>query len=112
MSSLCTGSTVARWQEVAKVEATVECILEHLNVRTGYVLPQFHCVYDNLFSTVPSVENGGLFNDDNPFDVQQWNALLETGYERRYEVERDVNGNQLSGPTLQEEWLAGPELQT
>ena len=82
-----------------------------LNVRTGYVSPQFHCVYDNLFTTVPSVENGGLFNDDNPFNESRWNELVQSGYEKRYELERDVNGNQLPGPILQDEWLTGQELQ-
>jgi hypothetical protein len=62
-----------------------------LNVATGSVSPQFHCVYDDLFSTVPNAESGGLFlNDHDTFDIKKWNRLLQSGHELSIEQEWDV----------------------
>ena len=52
-----------------------------LNMRTGSISPQFHCVYDDLFTTVPNADSGGLF-DPNVFDATSWARLIESGVER------------------------------
>ena len=52
-----------------------------LSLRTGAFSPQFHCVFDDLFTTVPSGGNGPLV-DTNRFDLDEWNRLISTGYER------------------------------
>jgi len=78
-----------------------------LNLDSGYISPQYHCVYDNLFSTVPSSE-GGLYQDGT-FDPSKWNQLIQSGHERSYEPEYDINGRLLPGPMLSDEWLSGEE---
>ena len=81
-----------------------------MNITTGYVNPQYHCVYDNTFSTVPTMGNGGLFDDNELFHVDKWNQLIATEYELSFELEYDAAGNLIPGPVLQEDWLTGPKL--
>ena len=52
-----------------------------LNPVTGHVSPQYHCVYDELFSTVVNAEPGRPLNAD-PFTSNEWQTLLELGHER------------------------------
>ena len=52
-----------------------------LNPRTGHISPQYHCVYDDLFSTVPNADSGGLVDVD-PFRADQWEKLVSAGTER------------------------------
>ena len=44
-----------------------------LNVNSGYVSPQYHVVYDDLFTSVPNSENGGFTKDSEPFAESEWN---------------------------------------
>jgi hypothetical protein len=78
-----------------------------LNLNTGHVSDQYHCVYDDLFSTVNSPE-GGPFGIDN-FSVQHWTRLIESGYERHVEPEMDDAGNPIPFPEMTDDWLSGPE---
>ena len=39
-----------------------------LNLTTGFVSPQYHVVYDDLFSTVTNAESGGVFAQE-PFNA-------------------------------------------
>ena len=66
------------------------------NLTTGYVSPQFHVVYDELFGTV--------FARDGPFDPDVWNNLFlnHRGY---VPDEDDV------APELADEWLTQDEIQ-
>jgi hypothetical protein len=81
-----------------------------LNVATGSVSPQFHCVYDDLFSTVPNAESGGLlFNDHDTFDIKKWNRLIQSGHELSIEQEWDADGQPIPLPELDDEWLSAEE---
>lgn len=57
-----------------------------LNLETGNITPQYHCVHDDTFSSV-------LADSDAPFDATEWNPLLVIGHERYWnpvESETDV----------------------
>ena len=71
-----------------------------LNSRTGAISPQFHCVYDDLFTTVPNAEAGGLF-DVTTFDAESWNRLIESGLERTLD-----DDEALELPDLHPDWLS------
>ena len=73
-----------------------------LNLATGYVSPQYHLVADDLFTTVPNAEAGGLF-DTTTFDADQWSRLLETGYEFHLDLMEDAP------PSLHDDWLTPAE---
>ena len=81
-----------------------------MNLKSGFVSPQYHVVIDDLFTTVPNAEQGGLY-DPITFDADRWASLLETGYERHLDADpatwRRQNGP--NGPTLADDWLTGPE---
>jgi hypothetical protein len=73
-----------------------------LNLRTGFVSPQYHVVYDDEFTTVPNAESGGLFNADNPFSAAQWQRLVASGSERVIVSDDDVL------PALHRDWTPPP----
>jgi hypothetical protein len=78
-----------------------------LNLQTGHISDQFHCVYDDRFATV-SCPNG------NPvvaasFDVTSWNRILESGYEWHVNIEVDDRGRPIVLQALDDDWLSGPE---
>jgi len=56
----------------------IGCIL---NLRTGHVLPQYHCVYDNQFSTVSDAVVGNFLTDD-AIQLDVWEQLVEAGCKR------------------------------
>ena len=74
-----------------------------LNPLTGNVSPQYHCVYDELFTTVPNADPGGLANQPPLFDQVTWERMLENGYERILDI-ADDNGNAIGQPELDAEW--------
>jgi hypothetical protein len=47
-----------------------------LNLRTGFVSPQYHVVYDDEFTTMPNSESGGLFDPNRPFNADHGIVLL------------------------------------
>lgn len=78
-----------------------------LNLQTGHVSPQYHVVIDDLFTTVPNADQGGLF-DVADFDATTWNRLVETGYEQHLDEDGLASGNRhdrRNRPTLANEWL-------
>jgi hypothetical protein len=79
-----------------------------LNLRTGHVSPQFHVVYDDLYSTVPNAETGGLLDLDR-FQAESWSRLIAAGSERYIEDEYDDRGNVLPPPPLHDDWLTPAE---
>jgi hypothetical protein len=85
---------------------TVGCIL---NLRTGSVSPQYHVVYDDLFSTVPNGETGGIV-DDMPFNPQTWQKIVESGVERRIDEVEEASSGTPYVPSLDREWLSEDEL--
>ena len=77
-----------------------------LNLVTGFVSPQFHLVFDDLFATVAT---DGLHADH--FDAVSWSRLIESGYEPDvWGIERDADGRLLPAPPrLDESWLSDHE---
>jgi hypothetical protein len=65
--------------------STVGLILNH---RTGFVSPQYHVVYDDLFSSVPNAETGGLIEAPTQ-DSEFWRNIISTGYESLVNEEED-----------------------
>ena len=76
------------------------------NLTTGYVSPQFHVVYDDHFSTVPTDgTHMKLFNPDS------WNTLIEGGYERAWGFNYNDDGRIINPPPeLDESWLSESEI--
>jgi len=72
-----------------------------LNLDSGAVSPQFHVVYDDLFSMVPMDDSF----DGSPFSESIWKQLVVSGLERC--IFDDENDSRLS---LAEEWLTKDEL--
>jgi hypothetical protein len=80
-----------------------------LNLRTGSVSPQFHVIYDDLYSTVPNAETGGILDLDH-FLADNWAKLVESGSERALEEpDFDSAGQRLPLPELHDEWLTSAE---
>jgi hypothetical protein len=81
-----------------------------LNLTTGHISPQYHLVYDELFSTVFS---SSLQEDALPHRVfvpEVWNKLIQSGYDRLECLEEvDGSGNM---PALSEDWLTPAEIDT
>jgi hypothetical protein len=80
-----------------------------LNLQTGHISDQFHCVYDDHYSTV-------LCPEGNPFEtasfsLEKWNRILESGYERHVDIEVDKRGHPIVLRALDDDWLTGPERQ-
>jgi hypothetical protein len=50
--------------------------VSQLNLQTGHISDQFHCVYDDHFATV-SCPDGNPFEAAS-FDVTSWNPILES----------------------------------
>ena len=81
--------------------STVGRILNH---RTGHISPQFHCIYDDLFTTVPNADHGGIL-DLETFQADQWAELVASGSERLHADDPDE-----VPPELPDEWLTADEL--
>ena len=77
-----------------------------LNLATGFVSPQFHVVYDDLFSSVPNAETGGALQPD-VFTGPFWDTLLATGLERLDDGDYD---GEPEPPPLHHDWLTNEEL--
>jgi hypothetical protein len=80
-----------------------------MNLRTGNVSPQYHVVYDDLFSTVPNGETGGIL-DDMPFNQLSWSNILEPGWEREIDPVHEASSGTRFVPSLDCEWLSDEEL--
>jgi hypothetical protein len=80
-----------------------------LNLRTGHVSPQYHVVYDDLFSTVPNAESGGV-DDQMPFNPLTWNQIVSTGHERTIDPVEEASTGTRYVPSLDKEWLSDDEL--
>ncbi|CAJ1952569.1 unnamed protein product [Cylindrotheca closterium] len=108
------GKKIPKWDARARrgmylgVSPTHSSLVSRfLNLQTGYVSPQYHVVIDDLFTTVPNADQGGLF-DVAEFDATTWKNLLETGYEKHLDKEGLASGNRSdrrNPPTLANEWL-------
>jgi len=70
-----------------------------LNLTTGSTSPQFHVVFDNLFSTVPSLQ-GGPTIEGKSFDPAVWEKLIANGLCRSEFQQVDAHGQPLARHTL------------
>lgn len=81
-----------------------------LNPRTGYVSPQYHVVYDELFATVSS----SLLGDDDYFDPQTWDTLVSFGHDNTLQDEdvRTAEDGSILVPFQDwfDSWLSPDEL--
>jgi hypothetical protein len=80
-----------------------------LNLRTGSISPQFHVVYDDLFSSVPNAEAGGVLELEQ-FREASWRTILESGHERILYREFGPDGRLIPPPSLSDEWLTPAEI--
>ena len=80
--------------------STIGCIL---NLRSGFISPQYHVIYDGLFSTVPNAESGGTLEP--VLDGSFWHKLIDTGYES---LLTDDDDDPL--PDLHPNWLTDTEI--
>ena len=73
------------------------------NLRTEYILPQFHVVYDNLFQTVM-----GGYEDNSAISDQIWSSLVvdnTSNIAEQAEVENEPV------PQINVDWLNPTEIQ-
>jgi hypothetical protein len=97
-----------RGQYLGQSTAHSSTIGRILNLNTGWVSPQYHVVYDDLFTTVPNAESGGLLEIQD-FNATSWNRLIESGLERHIDdVEFDRQGRRFL-PELHDDWLTNFE---
>jgi hypothetical protein len=71
-----------------------------LNLRTGFISPQYHVVYDEHFTTVMSSQF-----DYDLFDAATWNTLVQSGYENILDPE-DVHGETVPFSDWFDDWIA------
>jgi hypothetical protein len=108
------GKKVPKWRPRARRGLYVGVSQRHsttvgrvLNLNTGHISAQYHCVYDDTFSTV-SCPFGNPFDVDT-FSEETWQRIIETGYERHVPIEFDARGRPLPLFELADDWLSGPE---
>jgi hypothetical protein len=78
-----------------------------LNLNTGHISDQYHCVYNNTFFTV-SRPFGNPFDVDTSTD-ETWQGITEIGYERHGNLELDDRRRALPLFELADGWLSGPK---
>jgi hypothetical protein len=103
------GNKIPKWQPRSRRGKFLGLSTTHstsigliLNLRTGFVSPQYHVVYDDEFTTVPNSESGGFFDPNRPFDPVLWNRLVATG------TERVVVDDEDELPPLHRDWQPPP----
>jgi hypothetical protein len=100
------GQKVPKWQPRARCGQFLGYSTDYsssigliLNTNTGNIIPQYHVVHDDNFTTVASVDS------NKPFDATSWNAILQTGVKRYLSDDIDRFGKPLPLPSLHDEWL-------
>jgi hypothetical protein len=101
------GKKIPKWQPRARRGQFLGYSKDHLttiglvlNIATGHVSPQFHVVYDDLLTSVPNAEHGGLL-EITEFEANARERLVDSGLERSLD---DGNGDRL--PPLHDSWLS------
>lgn len=87
------GKKIPKWKPRSRLGKFVGYSPEHstnvgriLNLQTGYVSPQFHVVYDEMFSSVPTIRL-----EAEAFDAATWQTLVQLGCENTFDSFRDVD---------------------
>jgi hypothetical protein len=70
-----------------------------LNPATGHISPQYHVVFDDMFTSVAN------FDDPPVFDPAIWNELVKAG------VEKYIDEDDPNPPELSDDWLTHDERQ-
>jgi hypothetical protein len=98
------GKKLPKWKKRSRVGVDLGFSRDHsstvaliLNLDTGAVSAQYHCVFDDHFSTVMSDNNA-------PLNVDIWNSLVQSNLERHPDIQEDSNGNVLSVPPDATAW--------
>ena len=106
------GKKLPKWQARARRGQYLGVSPDHsstigriLNLRSGFISPQYHVIYDDLFSTVPNAESGGTLEP--ALDGSFWRNLIETGYESLLPDGDDADE---SLPDLHPDWLTDAEI--
>ena len=78
------------------------------------ILPQYHVIYDDLFTTVPNAESGGIFHDT-PLMQDHWEQIVTSSHERIVALD-DLNLHPCGDlrhhqPSLHNDWLTLREAQ-
>ena len=80
----------------------------------GFISPQYHVIYDDLFTMVPNAESGGIFHDT-PLMQDCWEQIVTSGHERIVALDDldpcphgDLCHHQ---PSLHDDWLTLWEAQ-
>ena len=104
------GKKLPKWQARARRGQYLGVSPDHssticriLNLRSGFISPQYHVIYDDLFSTVPNAESGGTLEP--ALDGSCWRKLIATGYESLLPDDDDE-----PLPDLHPDWLTDAEL--
>ena len=106
------GKKLPKWQARARRGQYLGVSPDHssttgriLNLRSGFISPQYHVIYDDLFSTVPNAESGGTLEP--ALDGSFWRNLIDTGYESLLPHGDDADDPL---PDLHPDWLTDAEL--
>ena len=104
------GKKLPKWQARARRGQFLGISPDHsstigriLNLRSGFISPQYHVIYDDLFATVPNAESGGRLEPT--LDGSFWRQLIATGYESLLPADEDD-----PLPDLHPDWLTDAEL--
>ena len=104
------GKKLPKWQACARWGQYLGVSPDHsrtigriLSLLSGFISPQYHVTYDDLFSMVPNVESGGTLEP--ALDGSFWHKLIATGYES---LLPDDDDDPL--PDLHPDWLTDAEL--
>ena len=92
------GSKLPKWTKKSRLAMYLGSSFEHastvgciLHLTSGHVSPQYHVVYDEMFSTVQGHLTDGLF------DRSAWNDLIDLkGHERLTDLS---NGSEIPDPS-------------
>ena len=98
------GKKIPKWQPRARLGMFVGMSQCHsslapliLNVATGKISPQYHVVFDNAFSTVPSIPAGESLE-------AQWTHIFRLGCETYLPPPGDDDDPETYYPPLSPEW--------
>ena len=104
------GKKLPKWQARARRGQYLGTSPDHSstvglihNLRTGFISPPYHVIYDDLFSSVHNAESGGLPHAPE-FNGDFWHRLIETGLES---VLPDDDEDPV--PHLHPDWLTDAE---
>jgi hypothetical protein len=102
-------SSSPSWPQSWCLGETLDSCRADLEFEYWIRLAQFDCVYDDLFTTVPNAESGGILEEQQSFDLPKWNRVIQSGHNLSVEQEWDANGRPIPLPELHDEWLSAHE---